>query len=193
MVLAVALVAAPALRADVEPGDVITSESVDKVKDLVSPGLEWCIRHGFPITIVEPTQIDWPQAYREATERYANQVRLGADGLRMTDYVAGLPFPNIDPSDPRIAVKIMWNYDHNTFATDDIDARNFDADTGSIADPLQREVHRRGLHLLTQSLQRVQSGEFRDELGDRSSRDRVLGLRTPVDARGRLAPLAVST
>jgi len=143
VVLAVALVAAPALRADVEPGDVITSESVDKVKDLVSPGLEWCIRHGFPITIVEPTQIDWPQAYREATERYANQVRLGADGLRMTDYVAGLPFPNIDPSDPRIAVKIMWNYDHNTFATDDIDARNFDADTGSIADhgPMNIERH----------------------------------------------------
>src|SRR4030095_4678549 len=84
-----------------------------------------------PITIVEPTKIEWPQAYREATERYASQVRLGADGLKMVDYVAGLPFPNIEPSDPRIAVKIMWNYDHNTFATDDIDARHFDADTGS--------------------------------------------------------------
>jgi hypothetical protein len=141
--LAVTFSAAPALRADVEPGDVITSQSVEKVKDLVSPGLEWCIRHGFPITIVEPTKIEWPQAYREATERYASQVRLGADGLRMIDYVAGLPFPNIDPSDPRIAVKIMWNYDHNTFATDDIDARNFDADTGSIADhgPMTIERH----------------------------------------------------
>jgi hypothetical protein len=61
----------------------------------------------------------------------------------MVDYVAGLPFPNIDPSDPRIAVKIMWNYDHNTFATDDIDARNFDADTGSIEDhgPMTIERH----------------------------------------------------
>ena len=101
LVLAVALAAGGA-RADVVPGDVITAENVDKVKDLVSPGLEWCIRHGFPITVVEPKKIEWPQAYREATERYSSQVRLGADGLKMVDYVAGLPFPNLDPSDPRV-------------------------------------------------------------------------------------------
>ena len=142
LILAVAL-ASSAVRADVVPGDVITAENVDKVKDLVSPGLEWCIRHGFPIKVVEPKKIEWPQAYREATERYSSQVRLGADGLKMVDYVAGLPFPNLDPSDPRIAVKIMWNYDHNTFATDDIDARNFDADTGSISKngPMTVERH----------------------------------------------------
>jgi hypothetical protein len=143
LALATALAAASVARADVVPGDVITAENVDKAKDLISPGLEWCVRHGFPITVVEPTKIEWPQAYREATERYSSQVRLAADGLKMVDYVAGLPFPNIDPSDPRIAVKIMWNYDHNTFATDDIDARNFDADTGSIEDhgPMTIERH----------------------------------------------------
>src|SRR4029453_14704335 len=130
-------------RADVVPGDVITAENVDKAKDLISPGLEWCVRHGFPITVVEPTKIEGPPAYRGATERYSTRVRPAADGLKMIDYVAGLPFPNIDPSDPRIAVKIMWNYDHNTFATDDIDARNFDADTGSIEDhgPMTIERH----------------------------------------------------
>jgi hypothetical protein len=136
------LVAFPA-HADVQPGDRITAENVEKVKDLVSPGLEWCIKRGFPITIVEPKKIEWPQAYREATEKYASQVRLSADGLDMHEYVAGLPFPNIDPKDPQVAYKIMWNYNHNFFATDDVDLRNFDADTGSLPPygPMSVERH----------------------------------------------------
>jgi hypothetical protein len=71
---------AASVRADVVPGDRITADDVDEVRDLVSPGLEWCIRHGFPMTIGEPRRIGWPRAYREATERYAGQVSLAADG-----------------------------------------------------------------------------------------------------------------
>ena len=40
---------ATATHADVAPGDEITEANIDKVKDLVSPGLEWCIRFGFPV------------------------------------------------------------------------------------------------------------------------------------------------
>ncbi|HJQ84552.1 MAG TPA: DUF1329 domain-containing protein [Candidatus Binatia bacterium] len=140
--LALAALAGTA-RADVVPGDVITAENVDKVKDLVSPGLEWCIRRGWPITIIAPKRIEWPQAYREATEKYATQVRLAADGRTMENYVAGQPFPLIDPKDPQAAVKIMFNYDYNFFATDDVDLRNFDGDTGTIAShgPMTIERH----------------------------------------------------
>jgi len=130
-------------RADVAVGDRITAENVGKVKDLVSPGLEWCIRHGFPVTIVPTRRIEWPRAYREATERYAAQVRLSPDGLRVDNYVAGLPFPNIDPKDPQIAHKVMWNWGYTHLTTDDVDVRNFDADTGAIADhgPMTVERH----------------------------------------------------
>jgi hypothetical protein len=57
--------------------------------------------------------------------------------------VAGLPFPNLDPSDPQFALKIMWNYSYNFLTTDDVDSRNFDAETGSIADngPMTVERH----------------------------------------------------
>jgi hypothetical protein len=140
--IALAALAGP-LHADVVPGDVITAENVDKVKDLVSPGLEWCIRRGWPITIIESKRIEWPRAYREATERYAGQVRLASDGLRMENYVAGQPFPFIDPKDPQVAIKIMYNYDYNFFATDDVDLRNFDGDTGTITahGPMTVERH----------------------------------------------------
>jgi hypothetical protein len=130
-------------QADVSPGDKITDANLDQVKDLVSPGMEWCIKHGWPITIVEPKKVEWPKAYKDATEKYSGQVKLSADGLIVNNYVAGLPFPNLDPQDPQLAFKIMWNYDYHFLTTDDVDLRNFDADTGSIADhgPLTVERH----------------------------------------------------
>jgi hypothetical protein len=119
--------------ADVAPGDKINEANVDKVKDLISPGLEWCIKHGLPLTIIEPKKVEWPRAYKEATEKYASQVKLSADGLTVQNYVAGQPFPNLDPKDPQYAIKIMWNYEHGFVnGMDDTDLRNFDADTGAV-------------------------------------------------------------
>jgi len=42
------------VRADVSPGDRITDQNIDKVKDLVSPGMEWVLKHGWPMSIVGP-------------------------------------------------------------------------------------------------------------------------------------------
>jgi Protein of unknown function (DUF1329) len=142
LLIAAVLPSGPA-RADVVPGDTINAANIAKVKDLISPGLEWCISRGFPITIAESKRIEWPKAYKEATEKYAGQVKLSADGLALEHYVAGQPFPQIDAKDPQVAIKIMWNYEYNFFATDDVDLRNFDADTGSIAanGPMTVERH----------------------------------------------------
>jgi hypothetical protein len=131
------------VRADVTPGDKITDQNIDKVKDLISPGMEWCVKHGWPITIGETKRIEWPTAYKEATEKYSGQVKMSPDGMNLQNYVAGAPFPNIDTKDPQIALKIMWNYNYQFLTTDDVDLRNFDADTGSIADhgPLTVERH----------------------------------------------------
>jgi hypothetical protein len=129
--------------ADVAPGDKIDASNVDKAKDLLSPGMVWCVKRGWPITVSETKRIEWPQAYKEATEKYAAQVKLTPDGLDVKNYVAGLPFPNLDPKDPQIAYKIMWNYSYNFLTTDDVDLRNFDADTGSIPQdgPMSVERH----------------------------------------------------
>ena len=130
--------------ADVAPGDKIDATNVAKAKDLISPGLEWCIKRGFPITVGESKRVEWPKAYKEATEKYAPQVKLSADGLTVSNYVAGQPFPNLDPKDPQFPLKIMWNYEYG-FANglDDTDLRNFDADTGTIpqAGPMTVERH----------------------------------------------------
>src|SRR5258707_12145134 len=126
--MAAALLLAAAIgSAQVSPGDKISETSIDKVKNLVSPGVEWCIRHGWPMTIGETKRIEWPKAYKEATEKYASQVKLTPDGLNILNYVAGLPFPNIDPKDPQVALKIMWNWGYTYPTTDDVHPRNFHA------------------------------------------------------------------
>ena len=52
----------------------------------------------FSFSIQETTLISAPvsAAYIEATKQHAGQVKLGADG-ELRGYVAGLPFPVLDP------------------------------------------------------------------------------------------------
>jgi hypothetical protein len=148
----VVLASATTALTDVVPGDRITEQNVDKVKDLISPGLEWCIKRGFPLTIGETKRIEWPRAYKEATEKYASQVKLAPDGLSLKNYVAGQPFPDLDAKDPQMAIKVMWNYEYKFNPSDDLDLRNFDADTGQVADHGNMTVERHFLldHLKVQ-------------------------------------------
>jgi hypothetical protein len=141
-VLGALLLGAASARADVQPGDVIGPANADKVKGLVSPAMQWCVEHGFPMTIVAPQVVALRKAFVEATEKYSAQVKLSEDGLHMEGFVAGRPFPRIDSNDPKAAMKIMQNFSF-AIAFDDLDLRNFDADTGPISSerPLQVERH----------------------------------------------------
>lgn len=145
-------IATGAVRADVSVGDKIGPDNVDKAKDLLSPGMEWCVKRGFPITVGEYKKIEPPVAYKEATEKYSGQVKLINNGVDLQNYVAGLPFPNIDVKDPQAALKIMWNYTYGFVTTDDVDLRNFDADTGTIADKGAMTVER---HFLLDHFRRL--------------------------------------
>ena len=141
LAMAALLAAAPA-RADVAPGTVINKANADQVKDLVSPGVMWCLQHGMTMKVVPYQKIEWNPPYKEATEKNAGQVKLAADGRSIEGHVAGLPFPSIDANDPQVALKIMFNYEHRPFVTDDLDLRNFDADTGTVSErPLDVERH----------------------------------------------------
>ena len=96
--------------AEVKPGDYITVDNASKVKDLLSPGVYWRVKNGMTMKIVPTERIDWPPPYKEATEKYASQVRLTTDRRSLVGYVAGQPFPLLDPNDPDVATKIVWNY-----------------------------------------------------------------------------------
>jgi hypothetical protein len=125
LALGLCLVAATA-NATVKPGDVIGPSSAPLVKELVSPGVYYAVTHGMRMEIVAPERVDWPPPYREATEKYSQQVRLTNDHRSMAGYVAGQPFPLIDPNDPYVATKIIWNNVFRPISSDDYDLRFYD-------------------------------------------------------------------
>ncbi len=120
-----AMVAAPA-AAQVKPGDVVTAANASVVRNLVSPGVYARVQMGMRMDIVPTGRIDWPPPYKDATEKYASQVTLSKDHRTMIGYVAGQPFPLLDPNDPDVATKAIWNNVFRPIQSDDYDLRFFD-------------------------------------------------------------------
>jgi len=76
-------------------------------------------------------KVPLPKAYREATERYAGQVSID-DQHMLSNWVAGQPFPDVDPNDPLAAEKIMYNFERTHYFTETLDLHLVDADTGAL-------------------------------------------------------------
>ena len=116
---------------EVAPGDVITKASVERVKDLVSPGVAWSVGNGMDMTIIPYEKIPLPPLYQQATEKYSGQAKLDERNF-LQNWVAGKPFPILDPKDPQVAPKIMYNFQNTHYFTDDLALHLSDADTGSL-------------------------------------------------------------
>ncbi|MHB8380858.1 MAG: DUF1329 domain-containing protein [Candidatus Binataceae bacterium] len=119
-------IASPLGAAEVKPGETISQANAAEVQTLLSPGTYQAVTKGMEMHIVAPERIDWPPPYRVATEKYSPQVRLSEDRRTIIGYVAGQPFPLLDPNDPDVATKIMWNSNFKPIATDDFDLRYFE-------------------------------------------------------------------
>jgi hypothetical protein len=90
-------------------GAVIVSSNLEQFSALVPAGLGQAIRHGLTVNIVPRGTIDWPSEYQKATEKYSSQAALDEnDSIR--NYVAGLPFPSIDPRDLKAGVKVAYDW-----------------------------------------------------------------------------------
>jgi hypothetical protein len=83
------------------------------------------------MTIVPYRKYELPPQIREATEKHSGQVTIGADG-GLENWVAGIPFPNVDPNDPQAGLKIMFNVTHPPTLTDDLGLHLLDAESGTI-------------------------------------------------------------
>jgi Protein of unknown function (DUF1329) len=118
----VILIASAQALAQVKPGDVIGKSNAAKVVNLLSPGNYRLVQQGMQLDIVPTEKLEWPPPYTTATEKYHAQVRLAPDGT-LKNYVAGLPFPLLEPNDTSIATKIMWNFSFRPEYTDDADLR----------------------------------------------------------------------
>jgi len=124
--------AATATLEDVPPaGTVVTIKEFERWKHLLVPGQQWALARGATFKVIDRTRIPMERARVEATERYAGQVKLSANKMRLENYVAGYPFPVVDPNDPDAGIKLMFDYEAR-MTLDDVDVRNFACTTGSL-------------------------------------------------------------
>ena len=126
---AIYLPARAALAEAPKPGEVINRSNVHKYAEYMSPGVKAAVDNGSELKVVPYQKIPIPKAYIDATEKYAAQCSLD-DKNDLKNWVAGRPFPKIDPSDPKAAVKIMWNFGRTSYFNDDLGVHLPDADTG---------------------------------------------------------------
>lgn len=116
-----------------EPAATIDGTSLAAAREILTPGLEALLRRGWKLRVGAAERIEMPADYRHATEKFSAQVDLGRDGDTLLHYVAGMPFPILDPADPEVATKIVWNHLMSWRATDDLAIHSIEAEAGPIA------------------------------------------------------------
>ncbi len=107
---------------ELAPGTVINAANIDQVKtqtfeghkvgDLIPERLEWQVRNkNLKIRPVEATNpIPYDPRINQLTEQYKGQASLDPTTNMIENYTTGIPFPEINPEDPQVGAKIVWNY-----------------------------------------------------------------------------------
>lgn len=121
LTMAATMACGVALAAELPEGTVIEKANLDKVKNdtfqghtiasLLTEKLEWQIRNWnlkLPLSHAKPVALD--PRYLEATRKYAGQVKYDAKTREVSDWVAGIPFPDVSANDPDAGEKLIWNF-----------------------------------------------------------------------------------
>ncbi|MBI3302612.1 MAG: DUF1329 domain-containing protein [Deltaproteobacteria bacterium] len=93
----------------ITPGMKIDKSNFQVAHEVLPPEILKYLQAGdFAITVQETTDMPVRQEYMKATLEHYGKAELGDGELK--NYVAGLPFPLIDPQDPRVGEKVVWNH-----------------------------------------------------------------------------------
>ena len=116
-----ALLAAVASRgaAEIKPGMTLDKSTVDQARDLMPPEILKHYENGDyknPVVDFPTSKFRWDDGFDDATKRNATSIVLDENKQpvdktthQRPDYITGLPFPNIDQSDPDGGYKVLWN------------------------------------------------------------------------------------
>ena len=77
--------------AEVQPGQTLTTQRrSQRLEALLTPTTRWMLERGIPMPVIATQPVRLPKAYREATQQYAKQVELSADGQNAVRVCGGL-------------------------------------------------------------------------------------------------------
>ena len=131
LVLALVLFLIHPVLADVVPGDVIDVTNWEKVRGLLPESVVTWVKEGKIVLNVgelnyEPRDY-WPPFVLETEEKNVGKYALADDHWiveagagKRAEYIVGLPFPEIDPADPKAGEKIMYNRMYLAYTLGDI-------------------------------------------------------------------------
>ncbi len=93
-------------------GDTITFDKADLIRPFIPPELaDQVIFEGMDMKIKDAGDISPPDVYKAATEKFAGQATIAADGA-MENYTAGRPFDpaTFTPGSKEDGSKMAWNF-----------------------------------------------------------------------------------
>src|SRR5882672_9432535 len=92
--LSIQIATPPRASGELPPvGMIVNKDNWEKFAEALNPTQQYMLRHGVTMPVTEYRKYEWQPAYKDATEKYASQVRLSPDGRDILNYVAGAPFP----------------------------------------------------------------------------------------------------
>lgn len=125
---------AASTRADEIPvNTMLSAKNIDQLKektfqghklaDLLTSGQEVMIRKwGLNMKLVPTTPYPIDSTWKAANERNRrDKVTLSSDKTHLVNYVAGVPFPDIDPKEPEAGLKLAWNFTYGRMIWDILD------------------------------------------------------------------------
>ena len=110
--------ALPSVPELLKPGTIVNASNADQYSNFIPAAAMLAIKHGLRLEITPTRRIPWSGGFQTATEKYSPQVGLDKDDY-ITNYIAGMPFPLIDVSDPKAAVKVAYNWHFGPVLPDD--------------------------------------------------------------------------
>ncbi|HUY28707.1 MAG TPA: DUF1329 domain-containing protein [Candidatus Binataceae bacterium] len=115
------------------PGTIISATNASQFASLLPQAARFALGHGFKIEVAPSRRLQWSAGYQSATEKFSPQVHLDAQD-HIANYIAGMPFPLIDLTDPKAAIKIAYNWHLGPVMPDDFSLAPW-VSNGYSADP----------------------------------------------------------
>jgi hypothetical protein len=114
------LVCGNALAGEVPVGTVISKANLATMEKDTFQGIPignlltdtqkmWIKDHNLKMKLGKTTEIKVDPAYLDATKKNAGQAKFDSSKKTVSNYKAGIPFPNVDVKDPDAGYKLAWN------------------------------------------------------------------------------------
>jgi hypothetical protein len=116
----VGLLAGNAMAKEVAEGTILSKDNLATLENEIFQGIRvgdlltetqrmWVEEYNLQMKLGKTTELKVDPAYMEATKKNIGQAKFDPKTRTVSNYTAGIPFPNVDVKDPDAGYKLAWN------------------------------------------------------------------------------------